>query len=44
MIVARLREHIKERAVRVERVLNKKEDKEGQLEQQVGRKLYRDTG
>jgi len=44
MVVARLRDHIKERAERVERVLNKEEEKEVQLNKQVSMKLYRATG
>ena len=44
MIVARLRDHIKERAERVARVLNKEEEKEVQLTKQVSMKLYRATG
>ena len=44
MIVARLREHIKERTVRMERVLDKEEEKEVQLTKQVSMKLYRATG
>ena len=44
LVVARLREHIKQHAEKVERVLNKEEEKEVQLGKHASLKLYRATG
>ena len=44
MVVARLRERIRERAEKVERVLSKEEEKEVSLKQQVSLNLHRATG